>query len=51
MIIVLSVNDQNRKGILAIRYEIKDLQWIGRDSQGDHYVRPLDANQPNTTDN
>jgi hypothetical protein len=34
------------KGILAIRYEIKDLQWIGRDSQGDHYVRSLDAKPP-----
>jgi hypothetical protein len=35
-----------QKGILAIRYEIKDLQWIGRDSQGDHYVRSLDAKPP-----
>jgi hypothetical protein len=35
------------KGILAIRYEIlKDLHWIGRDSQGDHYVRSLDAKPP-----
>jgi hypothetical protein len=34
------------KGILAIRYEVKDLQWVGRDSQGDHYVRALDAKPP-----
>jgi hypothetical protein len=34
------------KGILAIRYEIKDLHWIGRDSQGDHYVRSLYAKPP-----
>ena len=26
--------------------EIKDLQWIGRDSQGDYYVRSLDAKPP-----
>jgi hypothetical protein len=38
---------QIEKGILAIRYEVKDLQWVGRDSQGDHYVRALDAKPPN----
>jgi CRISPR/Cas system-associated exonuclease Cas4 (RecB family) len=41
------VMTQIEKGILAIRYEVKDLQWVGRDSQGDHYVRALDAKPPN----
>jgi hypothetical protein len=40
------VMTQIEKGILAIRYEVKDLQWVGRDSQGDHYVRTLDAKPP-----
>jgi hypothetical protein len=40
------VMTQIEKGILAIRYEVKDLQWVGRDSQGDHYVRASDAKPP-----
>jgi len=31
------------KDILSINYNIKELNWIKRDDQGDHYVRPFDA--------
>ena len=31
------------KGILSINYNVKELNWIKRDDQGDHYVRPFDA--------
>jgi hypothetical protein len=31
------------KGILSIRYNIKELNWVKRDDDGDHFVRPFDA--------
>jgi hypothetical protein len=31
------------KGIISIRYNIKELRWIKRDSRGDYYFRPFDA--------
>lgn len=31
------------KGIISIRYNIKELKWIKRDDKGDYYFRPLDA--------
>ena len=31
------------KGIISIRYNIKELKWIKRDEQGDHFLRPFDA--------
>jgi hypothetical protein len=32
------------KGIISIRYNIKELRWIRGDKQGDYYFRPKDAN-------
>jgi hypothetical protein len=31
------------KGILSIRYNIKELKWIKRDKKGDYFMRPFDA--------
>jgi hypothetical protein len=31
------------KGIISIRYNIKELKWIKRDEKGDYYFRPHDA--------
>jgi hypothetical protein len=31
------------KGIISIRYNIKELKWIKYDSQGDYFFRPFDA--------
>jgi hypothetical protein len=31
------------KGIISIRYNIKELRWIKRDETGDYYFRPFDA--------
>lgn len=31
------------KGIISIRYNIKELHWIKRDEQGDYFFRPRDA--------
>jgi hypothetical protein len=31
------------KGILCIRHNIKELNWIKRDDKGDYYIRPSDA--------
>jgi CRISPR/Cas system-associated exonuclease Cas4 (RecB family) len=30
-------------GIISIRYNAKELVWIKRDNEGDHYLRPYDA--------
>ncbi len=32
------------KGIISIRYNIKELRWIRGDEHGDYYFRPKDAN-------
>lgn len=31
------------KGILSIRYNVKELRWIKSDSEGDYFFRPFDA--------
>src|SRR5918912_837763 len=31
------------KGIISIRYNIKELKWIKSDSKGDYFFRPFDA--------
>ena len=31
------------KGIISIRYNVKELHWIKRDEQGDYFFRPHDA--------
>jgi hypothetical protein len=31
------------KGIISIRYNIKELRWIKSDSEGDYFFRPYDA--------
>ena len=31
------------KGILSIRYNIKELKWVKSDSQGDYFFRPFEA--------
>jgi hypothetical protein len=31
------------KGIISIRYNIKELKWIKSDSEGDYFFRPFDA--------
>jgi hypothetical protein len=31
------------KGIISIRYNIKELRWVKRDSDGDHFIRPKNA--------
>jgi hypothetical protein len=31
------------KGILSIRYNIKELRWVKRDDEGDYFFRPFDA--------
>ncbi|HZA07805.1 MAG TPA: hypothetical protein VE619_08885, partial [Nitrososphaeraceae archaeon] len=31
------------KGIISIRYNIKELRWIKSDSEGDYFFRPFDA--------
>jgi hypothetical protein len=31
------------KGIISIRYNIRELRWIRSDSEGDYFIRPLDA--------
>src|ERR1051326_2027018 len=31
------------KGILSISYNVRELNWIKRDGQGDHFIRPFDA--------
>lgn len=33
------------KGIISIRYNIKELRWIKRDDQGDYFFRPFDAKE------
>jgi hypothetical protein len=30
-------------GVISIRYNIKELRWIRRDSKGDYFFRPHDA--------
>ena len=34
------------KGIISIKYNIKELKWIKRDSQGDYFLRPSNAKSP-----
>jgi hypothetical protein len=31
------------KGIISIRYNIKELKWVKRDEKGDHFFRPFDS--------
>ncbi len=31
------------KGIISIRYNIKELRWVKSDSEGDYFFRPFDA--------
>jgi len=31
------------KGIISIRYNVRELRWIRSDSQGDYFFRPFDA--------
>jgi hypothetical protein len=31
------------KGIISIRYNIKELRWIKSDSEGDYFFRPFNA--------
>jgi hypothetical protein len=31
------------KGIISIRYNIKELRWVKRDSEGDYFFRPFNA--------
>ena len=40
---MLSCHDEYRKGIISIRYNIKELKWIKSDSQGDYFFRPFGA--------
>lgn len=32
------------KGIISIRYNIKELRWVKSDSEGDYFFRPFNAN-------
>jgi CRISPR/Cas system-associated exonuclease Cas4 (RecB family) len=32
-----------QKGIISIRYNVRELRWIRSDSQGDYFFRPFDA--------
>ena len=30
-------------GIIVIRYNVKEIRWVKRNSDGDHYIRPKNA--------